>query len=399
MLADRDLVVLSGDWDQKNPGVVQHVVEIFARRNRVLWVSGTPIRGPRFRLNDVRRIMDKGRKMLGGVRSPGAASLPVSEIHPFFLPFYDSSPVRRVNDALLRNAIRSKVRELGFSNVILLPSNPMVAGVVGTCGESSSHYLCVDDYGANEGTFRCLGDLEREILQRVDSSFSMSDVLMKSRIPRSGENHFFPEGVDLDHFTARGGSPPAALVGLKRPIVGYFGLLASWVDYELLRRCAAEYPHVSFVALGKVTTDISPLYRQSNITCLGHIPYEVLPRYAEWFDVGLIPRLITRLTVAMNPKKLLEYLALGTPVVSTDLPEARKFGDLVFVAKDGDEFVRYIGEALKDNTPERARERRACAERWSWDAVADGMGDIIQRVDERKAGDWRVDAPPRAAAP
>lgn len=395
MLENRDLIVLSGDWNLTNPGSVQRVTDVLARRNRVLWVSGVPIRSPGFRMSDLRRILDKGRKMLGEARHPDAKSRPVTEIHPFFLPFYDNQAVRRLNDALLRRAIRTKVRDLGLTDFIMLPSNPMVAGVIGTCGESSSHYLCIDDYGANDGAFTSLGDLEHEILQKVDSSFSMSDVLMKNRVPKSGENHFFPEGVDLDHFKARGGAPPAALAGLKKPIVGYYGLLASWVDYELIRRCAAEYPRVSFVIMGKVTTDISPLHRQPNITCLDHVPYDVLPRYAEWFDLGLIPRRINRLTVAMNPMKLLEYMALGMPVVSTNLPEVKKFGDLVYVAEDDDQFVRFVGEALKDNTPEQNRRRRAQAERSSWDSVADGMSDIIQRIDERKAANRKkVNVPP-----
>lgn len=385
MLESRDLIVLSGDWDRKNPAAVQHVTEVWARRNRVLWVSGTPIRPPRFRMYDLRRIVDKGRKMLGHPRQPGSDPLPVTEIHPFIFPFYDIPAMRRLNDAFLRAAIRTKIRELGFRSYIMIPSNPMVAGIIGTCGESSSHYLCIDDYGANDGAFRSLGDLEKEILQKVDSSFSMSDVLMESRIPKSGENHFFAEGVDLDHFTARGGSPPPEMAGLKKPIVGYFGLLASWVDYELIRRCAVEYPDVSFIILGLVKTDISLLQRQPNITCLGHVPYEILPRYAEWFDVGMIPRRITRLTVAMNPKKLLEYFALGIPVVSTNLPEVRKYGDLAFVAGDNDRFVRMVGEALRDNTPERNRRRRAEAERSSWESIANGMSDVIQRIDERKA--------------
>ena len=385
MLEHCDIIVLSGDWNRKNPGSVQRVTEILARHNRILWVSGIPIRPPRLRTGDFKRIADKVRKMLGTPTQTNNHTIPVTEVHPFFIPFYDNVAVRRFNDRLLRSAILGRIQELGFKDYIVLPSNPMAAGVIGTLGESSSHYLCIDDYGANEGTFACLSELEQEILQKVDSSWSMSDVLMKSRIPKSGENHFFPEGVDLDHFKVRGGLPPAALANVKKPIVGYYGLLASWVDYELIVRCAAAYPDVSFVIMGKATTDISILGQRPNIKCLDHVPYEDLPSYAELFDVGLIPRRINRLTVAMNPLKLLEYLAMEMPVISTNLPEVKKFGDLVFVAEDDDRFVRFVGEALKDNTPERRRMRRAHAERFSWQSVAERMSDVIQGIERRKA--------------
>lgn len=389
MLEHRDMIVMSGDWN-RSPNAIQHITEIFAQRNRVVWVSGIPIRSPRVRMRDLRRVVDKGRKMFSTSMKSYNRSIPVTEVHPFFIPYYDQGTIRQLNDRFLRSLLLEATRKLGFRNVIVLASNPMVAGVIGTLGESSSHYLCIDDYAANEGAFRCLGELEQEILQKVDSSWSMSDVLLNTRLPKSGENHFFPEGVNLNHFKVTGGPPPPALATIKKPIVGYCGLLAWWVDLELIARCAEAYPDVSFVILGEAKVDISALTMHSNITCLGHIPYDVLPRYMEQFDVGLIPRRINRLTMAMNPLKLLEYMAMGMPVVSSNLPEVKKFGEQVFVAENTDLFVRYVGEALKDNGPERKRQRLALAERFSWHSVVEEMSRVIQETEVRKCGNRRA---------
>jgi glycosyltransferase involved in cell wall biosynthesis len=392
MIKNRDIIVMSSDWG-RHPGPIQHITELFARRNRVLWVSGIPIRGPRPRLRDLQRIVEKGRKMFATYTDTHTRPIPVTEIHPFFVPFYDLASVRRYNDRMLKSAVVKKVEELSFHDYILFPTNPMTAGVVGRLGESSSHYLCIDDYGANEGAFRCLGRLEGEMLQKVDSSWSMSDVLFKTRIPKSGENHFFPEGVDLEHF--KSGKPlPEALAEIKRPIVGYAGLLASWVDFRLIVQCAKAYPDVSFVILGAAKVDISMLTKEPNIHCLGHVPYELLPHYLEAFDVGLIPRRINRLTVAMNPLKLLEYMAMGMPVVSTNLPEVKKLGELVYVAEESEQFVRFLGEALKDNAPERKRARRAVAERFSWHSIAERISDVVLRIENTKRS-----AAARSAAP
>lgn len=385
VLENRDIIVMSGDWNRMNPGCVQRVTVPLARRNRVVWVSGVPIRAPRARIRDFQRIMDKGFKMLMSTTNSRNTSIPVTEIHPFFVPFYDNPVFRRFNDRLLRSSVLKKIQELRFKNYLVIPTNPMVAGVIHTLAESSSHYICTDDYAANVGAFKCLGRLEHDLLQKVDSCFSTSHVLMNMKIPRSGENHFISQGVDIDHFKVTGAPPPDALAHLRRPIVGYYGLLESWVDYELIVRCAVAYPRVSFVVIGEAKTDVSMLRRQSNIILLDHVPYENLPRYAEMFDVGLIPRRINRLTVAMNPIKLLEYLALELPVVSTNLPEVKRFGDLAFVAESHEEFVQLIGEALKDNSPARRRLRRAEAERFSWDSVADGVSEVMREIDERKS--------------
>jgi glycosyltransferase involved in cell wall biosynthesis len=384
MLENRDMVVMSGDWG-RSPNAIQHITEIFATRNRVLWVSGVPIRAPRLRVRDLRRILDKGRKMLGGTVRVESTPIPVTEVHPKFIPFYDLPMIRRFNDHLLRELIVAKTKELGFKNFILFATNPMAAGVVGTLGEASSHYACIDDYGANEGAFRCLKPLEQEILEKVDSSWSMSDVLLKTRIPKSRENHFFPEGVNLNHFRPTSEPAPAGLAGIKRPIVGYCGLLAWWVDIELIARCAQAYPDVSFVILGEAKVDISILKAQSNIFCPGYIPYDVLPRYMEQFDVGLIPRHINRLTLAMNPLKLLEYFAMGMPVVSSALPEVRKFADHVYLAEDRGQFVRMVGEALKDKSPVRRDARLAVAREFSWHKVVEDMSRVMTATEAKKA--------------
>jgi glycosyltransferase involved in cell wall biosynthesis len=384
MLENRDIIIMSADWNRLNPGCVQRVAVGLAERNRVLWVSGVPIRAPRLQVRDFKRILEKGRKMVGAPVISKDPSVPVIEIHPFCMPYYDFGPVRRFNDYLLRSAVLKKVRELHFTDYILIPTNPMVAGVVGTMGESSSHYICTDNYEACDGAFKTLPELERALLQKVDSCFSTSHVLMGLKTPKSGENHFISQGVDTNHFKSTGGAPPTVLARLKKPIVGYYGLLESWVDFELIVRCAESYPHVSFVIMGETKTDISILSGHENITRLDHIPYGDLPRYAEVFDVALIPRRINELTVAMNPIKLLEYLALELPVVSTNLPEVKRYGDLVFVAEDNEHFVRLIGQALKDNAPDRKKRRRLAAEGISWASVADRTSEVIQKIDEAK---------------
>jgi len=59
MLENRDIIVMSGDWNRLNPGCVQRVAVRLAERNRVLWVGGVPIRAPKLQIRDLKRIVDK----------------------------------------------------------------------------------------------------------------------------------------------------------------------------------------------------------------------------------------------------------------------------------------------------------------------------------------------------
>jgi hypothetical protein len=66
---------------------------------------------------------------------------------------------------------------------------------------------------------------------------------------------------------------------------------------------------------------------------LGRKPYEVLPAFCRHLDMGLIPFKINALTHAVNPIKLREYLSAGLPVVSTPMPEVKRYGHLVKLAE------------------------------------------------------------------
>jgi len=382
MLQNRDLVMFGNDWN-RFPSPLQHIAMRLAENNRILWIGSVGLRRPRFRLYDVRRIAERFIKILFADRAKTGTST-VVVMHPFIVPFYDSHRVRVFNDAILRKTIQRKVGELKFRDIIVCSFTPLVSGVVGTLGETSSHYFCVDDYSQFDGAYESVRMLEEEILKKVDSCFAVSEPLVQTRIAKHGENHFLPQGVDTDHFRPLEEPPPPDLASVKKPIVGFFGQLASYVDIDLIVRCANAYPKVSFVIIGRPMVDVSGLSQAPNIVYVGEVPYEVLPRYARVFDVGLNPRIVNELTKAMNPMKVMEYLSLGIPIVSTESPEVRKFGDLINVAESSEHFIELVGTALADKSLERRRARRQLADRFSWNAVTAQVSDVIERIDDMR---------------
>ena len=142
---------------------------------------------------------------------------------------------------------------------------------------------------------------------------------------------------------------PAEIADLPRPIIGFHGLLADWIDYELLKKVAEHFHDGSLVLIGKTNVDaerkIKTLDGVRNIYLLGRKPYAELPAYCKGFDVALNPFAINELTLAANPLKVREYLAAGLPVVSTDIPEVRILDD-VLVGTSHEDFITKIEHAL-----------------------------------------------------
>ena len=88
-----------------------------------------------------------------------------------------------------------------------------------------------------------------------------------------------------------------------------------------------------------------------NVHLLGPKPHEQIPDYIAAFDVCLIPYVVDDFTSNISPAKLNEYLALGKPVVSTDLAEVRRFneanGAVVRIGATREEFIAQVQAALE----------------------------------------------------
>lgn len=141
--------------------------------------------------------------------------------------------------------------------------------------------------------------------------------------------------------------PPIAKSG--KSVIGYSGALAEWFDYELLAFAAQARPDLEFVLLGvnyDGSLDRSGVLALENIHWLGMKPYHELFKYISRFNVATIPFRVYSITIATSPVKLFEYAACQKPIISTDLPECRRYSS-VLIAKDQEQFLTHIDQALQ----------------------------------------------------
>ena len=168
-------------------------------------------------------------------------------------------------------------------------------------------------------------------------------------------------------------------------MIGFHGLLADWVDFELLKKTAEHFKNGSVVLIGKIAVDaekkIKILDNIPNIKFLGRKPYEDLPNYCKAFDVALNPFAINDLTLAANPLKVREYLAAGLQVVSTDIPEV-KILDHCLIGENHADFIEKIEFALKN--PKSREEISDSIKSESWDAKIDELREIMRKVKKVK---------------
>jgi len=386
-LRGRDLVVFSNDWDG-DPLSKTHIMRILARDNRILWVNSIGNRAPRIDGHDLRRIANKLQRFTEGVKE---VEPNIFVFSPLAVPLYGSPAVRALNGVLLRAQLKRVMQQLHFERPISWSFLPSSAPVSGTLGEDYVVYHCVDEFSAFTDTNGAhIASLESDLLAKADLVVTSSGILEEEKKKQNAHTVLVRHGVDFKHFS-KALDPkleiPEALRALPKPIIGFFGLIAPWVDLEAIEKVAREHPTGSVVLLGKVApdADVSRLEALPNVHFMGRRPYSELPAWCKGFDVALMPFVIDRLTLNSNPLKVREYLAAGLPVVSSDLPEVTQLG-LCHIARDADDFPKKVRAALKaGGGPTRARAERIRHESWEArvDSIRDAVGEAMLRSGHR----------------
>jgi glycosyltransferase involved in cell wall biosynthesis len=170
-----------------------------------------------------------------------------------------------------------------------------------------------------------------------------------------------PNGVDYHHFHAilepsqalPNPSDMQPILEEGKPIIGYYGALAHWFDYDLLKTMADLRPDWNFVLIGpdfdgSITK--SGGLGKANVHWLGIRDYNDLPRYLKCFDVATIPFQVNEITHSTSPLKLFEYMAGGKPVVITPMEESMHT-EGVLVGDGVKDFIQKVeqGLALRQN--------------------------------------------------
>jgi glycosyltransferase involved in cell wall biosynthesis len=366
MIEGHDIICFSNDW-HSDPLSKKHIMQRLAKKNRVLWINSIGNRRPEMTMHDFKRIFRKLRDFTKGQEQVDAR---IHILQPVGLPFHASTIARWINRRVLRWSLRRACRRLGFRNPITWTFDPASAYIAGSLGEKTLVYHCVDEFSEFTGTDKeALLALERRLIERSDCVIVSSDRLFETKRKLHPNTHVVTHGVDVAHF--RRACDPATAVpqeirNLKKPVIGFFGLVADWVDLGLIRSIAQSRPNWNVVLIGKATTDLASIRDIPNIHILGPKPYASLPAYTKGFDVAILPFAINELTLAANPLKLREYLAAGLPVVATAIPEAEKLGHVLRIARNNAEFLAQIESILSSGKtgPQLAISNQMDSESW-----------------------------------
>lgn len=366
LMKNQSIICFANDWDS-DPTSKHQIMRILSRSNKILWVNSISMRRPTLTGSDVRRIWTKIKGWFQGLKRVNEN---LYHFTPIVLPFPSSKAARIINKYLLKISLGYYIRKLKMRDVQLWTFLPNVVEWVGSLGENIIIYYCVDEW--SKFSFmdgKAMREFEIKLLKKADLVITSAEHLYQDKSKFNHETHLVTHGVDYDYFSkVLSNNIPIAedIKDIKKPIIGFFGLIHEWIDLDLIEMIATTHPEWSVVLIGKASVDIKRLRQYNNIHFLGQKPYGGLINYCKAFDIGLIPFLINEMTINVNPIKLREYLAAGIPTVSTPLPEVKRYNNLVEIGYTHEEVIKKIDGLLKEESYEKKymRSRKMMQETW-----------------------------------
>jgi glycosyltransferase involved in cell wall biosynthesis len=304
------------------------------------------------------------------------------------IPLHRFAVTRWLNAHLVLWSIRWLMWRHGIRRPILWFVAPHVASLIGRLGESLSVYYVTDDHASMPGIDRdSMRAMDEKLTREAGIVFVASDTLLDRKLALNPNTHYSPHGVDVEHFGRAcnpSGRVPDDIRPFPQPIIGFFGLVERWIDLGLVRYLAEERPDWTFLMIGRIGVPPETVPSLPNLHFVGKRTYEELPDYGRQFAAAILPFTLTQEAWHANPLKLLEYLAMGKPVVSVAIPAAEKLSDVIEVAHNREEFLARLDKAVRESKDAEAVLRRiARAAAASWDARVAEVLRLVRETLER----------------
>jgi len=379
------ILYFGNDWFGDNRTSSHHIARLLGNKFRIVYIECPGLRSPRGSSRDIKKIFSKVKKSLAGVRMLSQRFF----LYTIFqIPFHKIKFLRAVNRLIIVSSLKGLCRKLKIKDPIIWFVVPHLADVLGKLNERLAVYYCIDDYASLPGVNKeMIQKMDEELTRKADIVFVSAEPLLESKRKLNPRVILSRHGVDFEHFN-QACSPEVEIAdevkSLKRPVIGFFGLIETWVDLDLIKFLAEARPHWNFLMIGRVAVSDNPCESLSNVHFIGSRKYEFLPRYAKIFDAAIIPCKINKLIINFNPLKLREYLAMGKPVVTIRVPEVETFSDVVEIADTYQEFLEKLDYVLSHDDFEKMKKRLDKVKDSSWERRVKVVTDEVDKVLQAK---------------
>lgn len=130
--------------------------------------------------------------------------------------------------------------------------------------------------------------------------------------------------------------------------LGYIGTISEWFDFSLMQHCLRVFDHLHLDLYGPNTVKVPS---EPRMRIHGIIEHEQLCSVIENVDCLLMPFILNKVTLAVDPVKLYEYISFGKCIVSIRYPEVERFEPFVYFYETEEQFLQLIQQLIQTGFP------------------------------------------------
>ena len=317
----QNFIILSSiEWDTVWQ-TQQKLAKSLSANNNVLFFENTGIRSPNFR--DIPRIKSRITNWIKSTSGFKEIYKNLVIFYPITIPLQYSKIFRFINKHILYSKLKEWITIHNANKVIVITFNPSPLSIelAELISPNVLIYYCANQMTGHNNQHKRLLKWENLLMSKADSVFVISELLKKKAESFCGTVLKFPAGVEIDKFiiAKKHNKIPGLIKNIDKPVVGYIGAITKVFDINLVEHLIITNTNLFFIFIGPRFIDCSRLSKRKNVLFIDQVNHRDLPNYMLKFNVGIIPYIVSEFTNNVYSSKLNEYLAIGIPVVSTNL--------------------------------------------------------------------------------
>jgi hypothetical protein len=211
---------------------------------------------------------------------------------------------------------------------------------------------------------------------------------LRTRHPQKASRiHHYPHGFVNNYLNPHPENPPQPMT------VGYVGNLGDRLDWQLIYQIIKACPEVTFVFVGGLDEQIMveqgnwQATRQAvlalpNVRHIGRVPSDEVAKYYWSFAVNWIPYVVEHpFNQAACPTKIMDGIASGHPILSTDIPECRLYPEWIRIFGSVEDAIALIHQQLafieKPEAQDRSLKQLNFAHQHTWQRRSQTLENLL----------------------
>lgn len=285
---------------------------------------------------------------------------------------------------LIQRWCRQLKQRSGESPWVILP-HPDFAPWVRNIPSERLIYYNFDDYVLyRPNRDKKILEQEKELVERATITLCAShfqlNAFKKRYSHRASHLCHYPHGFVDTYLNPQVENPPEPMT------IGYVGNLGDRLDWQLIYQVIKACSRLTFIFVGGLDEQI--MLRQGdwqatreavlglpNVRHIGRVSSDRVAKYYWSFAVSWIPYVVEHpFNQAACPTKIMDGMASGRPILSSDIPECRLYPDWITIFNSAENAIALIHKQLafsgKPEAYEKSLKQLEFARQYTWQVCA-----------------------------